>query len=135
MIFIDKEHKNFYETKTKELVRNDAHRRALIYCLGICDQTRAQIHDLFDFNTCLIKLDGIEQPWQTHSTSRITRTAFTIYNDYFPTVRWYEDQGKKEEAETEQYEYALTELFATTEYIPYFVQALYIRFELADRYD
>lgn len=131
MIFIDEEHENFYMENVKKLLRDDPHRRALIYCLGIDEGTRIHIHDLFDFKTCLIKPDGIEQPWQTSSTSRVTRTAFTIYNDYFPTVRWYENNDKQESAEREQYEYALTELFATTAYIPYFVQALYIRYSLA----
>ena len=44
LIFISKAHEKFYYEKLKEVRYEDVYHKALIYCLGICNDTRNNIY-------------------------------------------------------------------------------------------
>ena len=86
--FAGREHKAFYNQMLAKTRNNDTYHRALFYTMGICAETRRNIHSLFDFNGDGIKPEGLAAPWQTGGTRRLCRLAFNLWND------WTEE-GKK----------------------------------------
>lgn len=81
--FKDLEHHQFYEgmmrmTRSHE----DPYRKALFYLFGLTEQTRQHVRDLYDFEDNSIRLEGLQQAWQTSSTVKLTRLAFNLYNGY-----------------------------------------------------
>ena len=83
MKFKDDEHKCFFETQvTKTNTWNDPYRKALFYTLGLTEQTRDHINALYDFKNRCINLDGLQKPWQTGTSMRVTRLAFNLYNGF-----------------------------------------------------
>lgn len=49
LIFISEAHEKFNYGKLKKVRYEDVYHKALIYCLGICNDTRNNIHRIFDF--------------------------------------------------------------------------------------
>ena len=47
IIFISEAHEKFYYEKLKEVRCQDVYNKALIYCLGICNDTRNNIYCIF----------------------------------------------------------------------------------------
>ena len=60
----------------------DPYRKALFYALGLTNETRKNIVNLYDFNEGVIILEGLQRPWQTGTSGRVTRLAFNLFNDY-----------------------------------------------------
>ena len=55
IFFISKAHEKFYYEKLKEVRYQDVYHKALVYCLGISDDTRRNIKSIYDFKTgCVI---------------------------------------------------------------------------------
>lgn len=111
--FVDSEHERFYMNMLKRADRQDAYHRAFFYTAGIADETRRYIHDVFDFADRRIKPEGLEQPWQTGSTSRLCRLAFNLWNG------WTEDGNERLSTPYE--------LFDCT-YAPFFLEAIRMRY-------
>ncbi|WP_025845213.1 DUF6075 family protein [Paenibacillus ehimensis] len=81
--FKDLEHHQFYEGNIRMTrSQQDPYRQALFYLLGLTSQTRRHIRDLYDFEESSIRLEGLQQGWQTSSTVKLTRLAFNLYNGY-----------------------------------------------------
>ena len=53
--FTSSAHEKFYYEKLKETRCQDVYHKALCYCLGICDDTRKNIYNIYDFKTGSIK--------------------------------------------------------------------------------
>ena len=53
MIFISEAHEKFYYEKLKDVRCEDVYHKALVYCLGICNDTREHIYRIYDFKTGL----------------------------------------------------------------------------------
>ena len=48
MIFINEEHKLFYEGKMNQIGKYDVYYKSLIYTLSICSETRKYFNEIFD---------------------------------------------------------------------------------------
>lgn len=80
--FIDSQHEKFFLECMKHSKRDDSYHRALFYTLGINSDTRNHIHDVFNFDDDRIKLDGLNEAWQTSSSIKTTLFAFNMWNGY-----------------------------------------------------
>lgn len=82
--FKDEAHKAFFEKCLKQAAvsKGDTYRRAFFYTMGILPETRTHIHRLWDFNANGIKLDGMNEAWQTSGSLNISRLAFNLYNGF-----------------------------------------------------
>ena len=57
IIFISDAHEKFYYEKLKEVRYQDVYHKALVYCLGISDDTRRNIYSIYDFKTGWVKTE------------------------------------------------------------------------------
>jgi len=96
-----------------EQKRSDAYHRALFYTLGLSQETRKHIRDLFDFSHGGIKPEALAATWQTSSTVRVCRLAFNLWNG------WTEEGAERHSTPNE--------LFACG-YASYFFEATYLRY-------
>lgn len=124
IIFISDTHEKFYYEKLKEVKYQDEYHKALIYCLGISDDVRKNVNNIYDFKTGCVKTECLHEGWQTSGSIRIVRMAFNLYCGGTPSVNDYDDV---EEQINECGRYAVDELFCCV-YAPYFWQAIQIRY-------
>lgn len=122
--FKDKEHENFYYLNLKKCFQTDACCKALIYCLGIDQDTREHVDRIYDFNTGLIKPKCMEEGWQTSGSRKIVRMAFNLFNNGTPTVMLYK---KVDQRLAECRNYSVEELFCCG-YAPWFWEAVQLRY-------
>lgn len=81
--FLCDAHKAFYFEQVKRTnAEDDPYRKALFYALGLTDETRRNINQLYDFNERCINLSGLRKPWQTGSSVKVCRLAFNLYNGH-----------------------------------------------------
>lgn len=98
--------------------------KALIYCLGISEDTRVNIDRIYDLRTGYVKTECFQEGWQTSGSVRIVRMAFNLYCNGTPSVYDYES----EEAKLQEYAgYTPEELFCCG-YARYFWEAIKIRY-------
>lgn len=124
MNFIDNEHKVFWEEKYKIIEKYskvDAYYKSFIYTLGICEVTRIHFDEIFDIKNGEINIDCINYSWQTNTSSKVVRLAFSLWNscNYDST----EDFEKKHLSKL----YNISEIFSCS-FAPFFVEAIKIRF-------
>ncbi|WP_354271009.1 DUF6075 family protein [uncultured Phocaeicola sp.] len=124
MIFISDAHEKFYYEKLKEVRYQDVYHKALVYCLGISDDTRRNIKSIYDFKTGNVKTKCLHEGWQTSGSVKVVRMAFNLYCNGTPSVLDYDDA---EEQVDECRMYTVEELFCCA-YAPYFWQAVQIRY-------
>ncbi len=79
IIFISDAHEKFYYEKLKEVRYQDVYHKALVYCLGISDDTRRNIYSIYDFKTGCVKTECLHEGWQTSGSVRVVRMAFNLY--------------------------------------------------------
>lgn len=84
LIFKNEEHKKYYEEfLVKAKVRSGGtERKALFYLFSILSETRNHINSLYDFKNNQINIEGLNAPWQTGGTTKITKLAFNLYNNW-----------------------------------------------------
>ncbi len=86
MNYLNSEHQVFFE---KQVIRtnsgDDPYRKAFFYLLGLTTETRKNINDLYDFEENCIEFEGLDKPWQTGTSTKLTRLAINLYNGYFGT--------------------------------------------------
>ena len=114
--FADKQHEAFYREQTQRR-RDDVYHRALIYTLGICDDTRRRFNELYDAAGRCINPGAINTAWQTGGSLKVTRLALNLFTDGTPTA---DDIG-------ECRRYSVSDIFACG-FAPYFVQAVRLRY-------
>ena len=119
--FIDKEHKQFYEQKLKETGKLDVYRKALIYTLAMCETTREYFADIFNLKDGEININSLQAPYQTGSSEKVTRMAFSLWN------RCNYDSEKDIENEKVSDKYNVSEIFCCS-YAPYFYEGIKIRY-------
>ena len=83
IIFISDAHEKFYYEKLKEVRYQDVYHKALVYCLGISDDTRRNIYSIYDFKTGCVKTECLHEGWQTRS-SMCRWQSFTRSKPPFP---------------------------------------------------
>ena len=111
--FISAEHQEFYASMMAKVKKDDCYHRAFFYIVGLTDETRRHIGDLFDFRDDGIIPEGLYKGWQTGGTIRICRMAFNLWGGYI-------EEGAEAETTPES-------LFASS-FAPYFVESLKLRF-------
>lgn len=124
MKFIDNEHKEFWKEKLNELSikgKTDVYYSSLIYVLGICETTRKNFNEIFNIKKGEINIDSIGAPWQTGTSLKVTRMAFSIWNRCM-----YDSEKDLEKGEKSIY-YNVSEIFCCS-YAAYFWEAIKIRF-------
>lgn len=122
--FKDKEHEKFFKTYFSQCRYKDAYHAALVYCLGISEDTRKNIGRIYDFTSGYVKTECLHEGWQTSGSLKIIRMAFNLYNNGTPSVYDYNDS---EEQLKECQRYTVEDLFCCG-YAPYFWQAVKIRY-------
>jgi hypothetical protein len=91
----------------------DGCHRALFYTLGLLMDTRAHIHDVFDFSNGGIKPEGLSAPRQTGSSVRTCRLVFNLWNG------WNQDGAERYSTPHELFDCRLA---------PYFFEAIRPRY-------
>ena len=130
IIFISKAHERFFHEKLKEVRYQDVYHRALVYCLGISDDTRRNVYHIYDFKTGCVKTECLLEGWQTSGSVKVVRMAFNLYCNSMPSVSDYDDVEKQL---NESRQYSVEELFCCA-YAPFFWQAIQIRYPEYARY-
>lgn len=84
MIFLDDEHKKYYE-KFLNLdctSLDDTERKSLFYLLSFNEVTRHNINSIYDFKRHWIKTECLNNGFQTSGSLAITKLAFNLYNGF-----------------------------------------------------
>lgn len=124
MIFYNEKHKEFYEDKltTLELYNKaDVYYKSVIYLLGLTETTRENFKKIFDIKNGEININAIQSPFQTSTSLKVTRIAFSLWN------RCYFDSEDDIENANYSPKYNVSEIF-NCELAPYFYEAIKIRF-------
>ena len=123
MEFIDIEHELFFEKKLlfQEESKVKPYYKALIYTLGMCETTRKNFDKIFDMGKGEINIDSINEPYQTSTSQKVTRMAFSLFNgcNY--------DSEKDIENGILSSNYNVNDIFCC-KYAKYFFEAIKIRF-------
>lgn len=124
MEFIDEEHELFFVSKMKELYKygkGDVYYYSLIYTLGICPSTREHFAEIFNMENGKINIDAINSAWQTGTSEKVTRMAFSLWN------RCMYDSKEDVENEKMSSSYNPSEIFSCS-YAPYFYEGVKLRY-------
>lgn len=124
MKFYDEEHKKFWRNKLQEMTilgKTDVYYRSIVYILGICPVTREHFSDIFNLKKGEINIDSLHSAYQTSTSAKTTRMAFSLWN------RCLFDST--EDIENEKYSpyYNPSEIFCCS-YAPYFYEGIKIRY-------
>ena len=122
--FKNKEHEKFYNTYLSKCRYQDSYHKALVYCLGLSEDTRQNVNRIYNFETGFIKPECLQEGWQTSGSVKVVRMAYNLYCNGTPSVLDYDDA---EEQVDECRMYTVEELFCCA-YAPYFWQAVQIRY-------
>ena len=124
MIFKNEQHESFFKESLVKCRYRDIYHAALLYCLGISEDTRRNVDRIYDFTSGFVKTECLHEGWQTSGSLKIIRMAFNLYNNGTPSVYDYNDSGEQLE---EFQRYTVEDLFCCG-YAPYFWQAVKIRY-------
>lgn len=128
MIFINEEHKLFYEGKMNQIGKYDVYYKSLIYTLSICSETRKHFNEIFDTKECEIKVECLNSAWQTSTSLKVCRLAFNLFNGF------KYDSDEDIETHTVSKYYNVDEIFCCG-YAPYFYEAVRLRYPEYTRYN
>lgn len=124
MKFIDNKHKEFWNNKYREMEqmgKTDVYYKSIVYVLGICETTRDNFNKIFDLKKGEINIDSLQAPYQTGSSAKVTRMAFSLWN------RCNYDSSEDIENENISTKYNPSEIFCCS-YAPYFYEGVKIRY-------
>jgi hypothetical protein len=65
MVFANEEHEKFYYEKLEQARYQDCYHKALIYILGISDDTRNHFSQIYDIKSGYVKPECLHQGWQS----------------------------------------------------------------------
>jgi hypothetical protein len=120
--FAGNEHLKFYNEQAYRL-SPDCYLKALIYTLGICDDTRRNFGSLYDVIHRRIVPEEVNAEWQTGSSLRVTRLAFQLFTDVTPSA--YLRPGNPDFDECARY--SVSDIFCCG-YAPFFFEAIKLRY-------
>lgn len=78
LLFKNKEHEKFYIEYLPKCRYQDAYHKALVYCLGIDDDTRKCVNRIYDFKTGCVKTEFLQEGWITSGSAKIVRMAHHV---------------------------------------------------------
>ncbi|MEE1008609.1 MAG: DUF6075 family protein [Agathobacter sp.] len=122
--FRNEKHKRFFLTYLPKCRYGDVYHAALVYCLGIDEDTRKNVNSIYDFKTGCVKTECLHEGWITSGSAKIIRMAYNLYNNGTPSV--YDYEGAEEQL-NECRQYTVEDLFCCG-YAKYFWQAVKIRY-------
>ena len=122
--FRNEKHKRFFLTYLPKCRYGDVYHAALVYCLGIDEDTRENVNAIYDFETGCVKTECLHEGWITSGSAKIIRMAYNLYNNGTPSVYDYEDAEKQL---NECRQYTVEDLFCCG-YAKYFWQAVRVRY-------
>lgn len=131
MEFIDSEHKDFFEKKLKELEKygkTDVYYKSLVYTLSISETTRDHFDSIFNIRKGEININSISSAWQTGTSAKVTRMAFSLWNRCM-----YDSEEDRMNDKMSSY-YNPSEVFCCS-YAPYFWEAIKIRYPEYTKYN
>ena len=111
--FISKQHEQFYHAMLEKSGNTDSYHRAFFYVMGIAEETRANINQMFDFKKDHINPEGMHGGWQTSGTVRVCHLAFNLWNGY--TEKEHKD------------DFTPYDLFCC-EFAPYFIEGIKLKY-------
>ena len=124
MKFVSREHQRFWFEKMDEVIqlgKADVYYKSIIYTLGICETTRENFDDIFNLKQGEININALQSPYQTGTSSKVTRLAFSLWNGCnFENEQDIEKQNVS-------VNYNVNEIFSCG-YAPYFYEGIKIRF-------
>ena len=124
MNFVNDEHELFFSYilgKLQHKKKIDVYSVSLIYTLGMCEETRKNFNNIFDIEKGEINIDSLVAPWQTDTSAKVTRMAFSLWNN---CIYDSEQDAKTNKVSTK---YNPSEIFSCT-YAPYFYEGVKIRY-------
>lgn len=124
IIFSSEKHQNFYEKFLPQCRHQDVYHKALIYGLGISEDTRNHFHNIYDIKSGCVNPECLLEGWITSGSAKIVRMAFNLYCNGTPSTDMYRDS---EEQMDEMRLYTVEDIFCCG-YAPYFWQAVQIRY-------
>lgn len=111
--FVNQHHKVFFFQMLSQAKNDDRYHQAFFYTMGICEDTRRNIHTLFNFQEHLINPDGLAAGWQTSGSRRICFLAFNLWNG------WTEEGNNSASTPYDLFDCG---------YAPYFFEAIRLRY-------
>ena len=96
MVFANEEHEKFYYEKLEKARYQDCYHKALIYILGISEDTRSHFSQIYDIKSGYIKTECLHQGWQASRSVRVVRLAFNLYTNGTPSVDDYKRTNDEE---------------------------------------
>lgn len=72
-------HRDFYLEHLKKCRCQDLFHKALVYSLGIDQETRKHIREIYNFDTGCADTRCLRAGWQTGQSRKATRLAFGLY--------------------------------------------------------
>ena len=124
IIFADESHKRFYYEKLEQARHQDCYHKALIYILGISEDTRNHFSQIYDIKSGYVKTECLHQGWQTSGSAKAVRLAFNLYTDGEPSI---DDYKRKDEQIGECREYSVSDIFCCG-YAMYFWEGIKLRY-------
>lgn len=124
MIYINDEHKQFYENKCKEILKYReliSNYKAFIYTIGICRDTRNNFKQIYNIQKDRFDIEIFKSAWQTTGSMKVCRLAFNLLNGFCY------DSDEDIEADKVSLQYTVAEIFACG-FAPYFIQAIALRY-------
>jgi hypothetical protein len=122
--FKNKAHEDFYQEYLLKCRYQDVYHKALVYCLGIDQDTRRNAERIYNFQTGCVQTGCLHEGWQTSGSMKIVRMAFNLYCNGTPSVGDTEDT---DEQLAECRCYTVEDLFCCG-YARYFWEAVKIRY-------
>ena len=105
-------HRDFYEDMLGKCRKQDSYHQAFFYVMGLTNDTRVHVNEVFDFQEDCIIPEGLTAGWQTGGSIRVCRMALNLWNGY---------------TEAPGDEFTPEALFCC-EFASYFVEALKLRY-------
>ncbi len=131
MVFANEEHEKFYFEKLEQARYQDCYHKALIYILGISEDTRNHFSQIYDMKSGYIKPECLHQGWQTSGSVKVVRLAFNLYTDGMPSVDDYESRDEQvsecKAIRRIAFEYSVSDIFCCG-YAMYFWQGIQLRY-------
>lgn len=122
--FKNQSHQEFYEKWMPKCRYQDVYHKALVYCLGLDEDTRNHVRQIYNFETGCVNTECLFDGWITSGSARIVRMAFNLYCNSAPSI---EDYKEPEKQLLECRMYTVEDIFCTG-YARYFWEAIKIRY-------
>lgn len=124
-IFANDKHRELYSSTLDRMASTDCYHRSVAYLLSLDNVLRDHMGAIFDFDGDVIKPDGMNADFQTSTSCKTSRLIFNLWNGY--------DGGEELDEVGEQTDptrYYTPESIFGCSYLPYYLEAVRIRFEM-----